>query len=49
MIGVPVKFGEQKQSIRLAPPALGQHTDDVLREIGISREEVSQLREQGVV
>jgi succinate--hydroxymethylglutarate CoA-transferase len=47
--GVPVKFSEQKPSIRLAPPTLGQHTDDVLREMGISDEEVAQLREQGVV
>jgi succinate--hydroxymethylglutarate CoA-transferase len=47
--GVPVKFSEQQPSIRLAPPTLGQHTDDVLKEIGISREEVAQLRAQGVV
>jgi len=49
VIGVPVKFSEQQPSIRLVPPTLGQHTDDVLEEIGISGEEVTQLREQGVV
>jgi succinate--hydroxymethylglutarate CoA-transferase len=48
-VGVPVKFSEQQPSIRLAPPTLGQQTDDVLGEIGISGDEIAQLRKQGVV
>lgn len=47
--GVPVKFSEQKPSIRMAPPTLGQHTDDVLAEVGISKAEATKLRDQGIV
>lgn len=34
---------------RAAVPALGQHTDEVLREIGFSAAEISRLREDGAV
>lgn len=36
-------------SIRRAPPLLGQHTDEVLAEIGIRAEQVAELRTAGVV
>jgi crotonobetainyl-CoA:carnitine CoA-transferase CaiB-like acyl-CoA transferase len=36
--------------VALAPvPALGEHTDVVLAEIGINTEEVRQLRDRGVI
>jgi crotonobetainyl-CoA:carnitine CoA-transferase CaiB-like acyl-CoA transferase len=31
-----------------AAPGLGQHTDEVLREAGISRDEIGALRAKGV-
>jgi crotonobetainyl-CoA:carnitine CoA-transferase CaiB-like acyl-CoA transferase len=31
---IPIQFGDTPASIRLTPPALGQHTTSVLREIG---------------
>ena len=31
------------------PPALGQHTDELLMELGLSREEIKQLKEKEVV
>jgi formyl-CoA transferase len=34
---------------RNAPPALGQHTDEVLAQFGVSRERIAQLRSQGVL
>ncbi len=34
---------------RYAPPALGEHTDALLREAGYSEEEIAQLREVGAI
>ena len=47
--GVPVKFGTTPSSVRRPPPMLGQHTDEVLGELGFSGEEVAALRRAGVV
>lgn len=35
-IGLPVKFGETPGGVRSAAPTLGQHTDEVLAEYGIT-------------
>jgi len=49
--GVPAKlpvaafsYEHGSPAIDLPPPALGEHTDDVLSEIGYSNEEISELR-----
>ena len=31
------------------PPKLGEHTQDILRELGVSNEQVEQYRQQGVI
>ena len=46
-IGFPVKLSESKQRVRLAPPLLGQHTDEILVELGLSEAERKKLREEG--
>jgi succinate---hydroxymethylglutarate CoA-transferase len=40
-----VRYGEGKMQVSRPPPVLGQHTDEVLAEIGYSEEEVEKLRE----
>ncbi len=47
--GVPVKLSETPGAVRTPPPLLGEHTDEVLRGLGLSRDEVSALREEGVI
>jgi crotonobetainyl-CoA:carnitine CoA-transferase CaiB-like acyl-CoA transferase len=49
-LGVPVKLSDTPGSLRTAPPALGQHTEEILRrDCGLSQEQVERLRVSGVV
>ncbi len=45
----PVKFSETPIEYNAAPPMLGQHTEQVLAELGLSEREISQLKAQQVV
>lgn len=50
MAGIPVKFSTTPASIRLAPPLLGQHSEEVLQNwLEMSREEIEELRKKHVV
>jgi formyl-CoA transferase len=48
-VGHPVTFAEEKRGAGLPPPMLGQHTDEILREIGLSTERIDELRRAEVV
>jgi len=48
-IGAPLKFSETPCSLDLPPPMLGQHTDEVLKLIGYTEEEVAALKKDSVV
>jgi crotonobetainyl-CoA:carnitine CoA-transferase CaiB-like acyl-CoA transferase len=48
-IGAPLKFSETPCSLGLPPPMLGQHTDEVLKLIGYTEEEVAALKKDSVV
>ena len=43
------RFSATPARLDLPPPAVGEHTDDVLAELGVSADEVRRLREAGVV
>jgi crotonobetainyl-CoA:carnitine CoA-transferase CaiB-like acyl-CoA transferase len=48
--GFPFKFSATPAEARLAPPLLGQHTDELLNELfGLSAEEIAALRAAGSV
>jgi crotonobetainyl-CoA:carnitine CoA-transferase CaiB-like acyl-CoA transferase len=50
LIGNPVKMSETPVSYRIAPPVLGEHTDQVLEELLEMNEQVrSELRDQGII
>jgi crotonobetainyl-CoA:carnitine CoA-transferase CaiB-like acyl-CoA transferase len=48
-IGVPFKLSQTPASIRSAPPMLGEHSAEVLTELGYRDDEVTTLRTKGVI
>ena len=50
MAGIPFKLSETAAAIRRHPPLLGEHTEEVLREVlEMRQDEVERLRTDGVV
>jgi crotonobetainyl-CoA:carnitine CoA-transferase CaiB-like acyl-CoA transferase len=46
-IGFAVKFSGTPQEVRMPPPLLGQHTDELLAELGIEADEIKRMRFEG--
>jgi len=44
VLGVPIKLSETPGSVRTAPPTLGQHTAQVLAELGMTLDDVEERR-----
>ena len=50
MAGIPVKFSATPASVRLPPPLLGEHNDDVLSSwLGMKSEAIGQLKKKSVI
>jgi formyl-CoA transferase len=50
LCGVPVKYSETPAEIKLAPPLVGQHTDEILTEVlGRTPEEIEALKKDGAI
>lgn len=50
LVNTPVKFSFSEPSIRMPPPVLGQHTDEILRDIvGLSSNDIAILKQEGTV
>ena len=47
--GIPVRLSGTPASVRRHPPELGEHTDEVLRELGYATEAIAALRRDGAV
>ena len=46
-IGVPIKFSETPGEIRKPAPEIGEHTEEILGELGYTPEEIDRLRKTG--
>lgn len=49
LIGIPVKMSATPGSIARPPPMLGQHTDEILKELGYSDNAIAALRKDGAI
>lgn len=49
MAGLPIKFSDSPGAIRLPPPRLGQHSAEILGELGYSAEKITALAESGAI
>jgi crotonobetainyl-CoA:carnitine CoA-transferase CaiB-like acyl-CoA transferase len=47
--GVPIKLSETPGGVRRRAPLLGEHTDEVLQDIGFAADDIARLRAQRVV
>ena len=48
-VGIGVKFSETPGEIRNTAPLPGQHTEEVLRDLGYSQDDIDRLREIGAI
>jgi crotonobetainyl-CoA:carnitine CoA-transferase CaiB-like acyl-CoA transferase len=49
MVGVPVNFEKSSCAAQRPAPLLGQHTDEVLRELGYDDAQIAELRAARVI
>jgi crotonobetainyl-CoA:carnitine CoA-transferase CaiB-like acyl-CoA transferase len=49
VLGQPILMSRSKASVKRAPPKLGQHTEEVLAEIGYEADAIAKLRKDGAV
>lgn len=49
MVGFPVELTETPLTLRRCAPELGEHSEEVLLDVGYSWEEIAKLKEEGVI
>ncbi len=49
VLGQPILMSRSKASVRRPPPTLGQHTSEILADIGYGAEDVKKLAKDGVI
>jgi crotonobetainyl-CoA:carnitine CoA-transferase CaiB-like acyl-CoA transferase len=49
LLSSPLKMSETPPDIRSAPAAFGEHTEEVLRELGFQEEEIRRMKKEGAV
>jgi len=50
LVASPMKLSKTPTEVRMAPPTLGQHTDEILRErLKLNTHSISELRSKGII
>ncbi len=49
LAGIPIHFEKTPGRIQRAPPVLGQHTEEILRELGYHTEKIDELKKSNVI
>src|SRR5699024_2538800 len=49
VLGFASKFSQTPQQLRRPSPLLGQHTQEVLQEFGVTQDTIASLQERGVI
>ncbi len=49
IVNTSVKFSETPASVKSAAPQMGQHTEEILLDLGYTWDDISELKEQGVI
>lgn len=47
-IGTPIEFSATPPTIRRTPPALGEHNDEILRELGFGEKDIERFKNAGI-
>jgi len=45
----PIRFSADQPGLRNPPPLLGQHTGDILKELGYSEDDLAELKSHGII
>ena len=50
LVASPMRLSETPVEVRMAPPTLGQHTDEILQErLNLDSKAISALQEKGII
>jgi len=47
-LGIPIKLSETPGTLRMGPPRFGEHTDEILADLGYSAEEITSFHKNGI-
>ncbi len=49
VLGYPIHFSDYSAGMKSTSPTIGQHTDEVIKELGYSDEEIDTLKSEGII